>query len=284
MVLALAVSAPHESWIGFSPEQLAPKIAEVHKKESTYIGRMLAISSHFLGAPYQFSPLGEAEGVDADPLFTTKQFDCLSLVEISMALASTPDMEQALRTLKDIRYFNGAIITGPNYVERKHFMESQWIPENTKLGWLRDVTRQVGGELTVTVQKKMNPEIYKKRKKSLELDLPEKRIPNGTFSWPVIPLDKMDEVAARIPNGSLVFVVRADYQTIPFRITHVGIVVQRKTGTYLRHAKDQGAHMVLDMPLSAVVKRHAEFTKWPVTGFSIYVPQPGSALPDPSRM
>jgi hypothetical protein len=267
------------SWVGYTPEQIAPELAEIHKKEHSYTGRLLSISSHFLGAPYVFSPLGEENGVDQDPLFTTKAFDCLSLVEISMALASTPNVEDALKTLKQIRYFNAALVTGPNYVERKHFMESQWIPENTRLGWLKDVTKMVGGDLTVTVKKTMSPEIYKKRKKLNELDLPENRIPNGVFSWPVIPLDKMEEVAAKIPNGALIFVVREDYQTIPYRITHVGIVVQRKSGTYLRHAKDQGAHMVLDMPLAAVVKRHSEFVKWPVTGFSIYLPlQPKSEV------
>lgn len=278
LAVLLTVAAP-PSWIGYGPEQIAPDLVEIHKKEKTFVGRMLAISNHFLGAPYKFSPLGEEGGVDADPLFTTKEFDCLSLVEISMALASTPNVEDALKTLKEIRYFDAALVNGPNYALRKHFMESQWIPENTRTGWLTDVTKQVGGPLTVMVKKTMSPEIYKKRKKLEELDLPPERIPNGVYQWPVIPLDKMDEVAAKIPNGSLVFVVRADYQTIPYRITHVGIVIQKKSGTYLRHAKDQGAHMVLDMPLSAVVKRHSEFVKWPVTGFSIYLPnQPKSEV------
>ena len=271
-VLLTLVLAAAPSWVGYTPEQIAPELAEIHKKEATFNGRLLAISSRFLGAPYKFSPLGEESGVDADPLFTTREFDCLSLVEISLALAATPNVTDALKLLKDIRYFNGEAITGPNYVERKHFMESQWIPENTRIGWVKDVTKQVGGPLAIIVKKTMNPEIYKKRKKVQELDLPEHRIPNGVFQWPVIPLDKMEEVAAKIPNGSLIFVVREDYQTIPYRITHVGIIVQRKSGTYVRHAKDQGAHMVLDMPLAAVVKRHAEFVKWPVTGFSIYAP------------
>jgi Protein of unknown function (DUF1460) len=258
-----------DSWIGYTPEQLAPEIKSLFDNEPSYTKRLLAISQHFLGAPYLFSPLGEATGEDNDPLFTTKQFDCLSLVEISMALASTPEIEEAMSRLKQLRYTGDRV----HFSERKHFMESQWIPDNTQGGWLQDVTKQVGGGLTVRVHKQMSPAIYAKRKKLAELDLPVDHIPNGTFAWNAIPLDKVMQVADKIPTGTLLFVVRQDFATTPYRITHVGIVMQKKAGTYLRHAKDQGAHRVLDMPLEAVVKRHSEFSRWPVTGISLYFPQ-----------
>lgn len=260
---------PADTWVGKSAQEIGLELGKIHASQPSYEKRLLEISRHFLGAPYKFSPLGEASGDDSDPMFTANEFDCLSLVEISMALAATPSIEQALVKLQQLRYLGPKVI----YTDRKHFMESQWIPENTRAGWLKDVTRQVGGKLAVPVQKTLNPELYAKRKQLADLDLPPERIPNGTFQWWAIPLDKMEEIERKIPSGALLFVVRDDYRTTPYRITHVGIVIQKKGGTYLRHAKDQGAHMVLDMPLQAVVKRHAEFVKWPVTGFSLYVPQ-----------
>src|SRR5690606_745157 len=120
--------------------------------------------------------------------------------------------------------------------------------------------------------------LYQKRKKLAELELPPEKIPNGTFTWWAIPMDKMMQVARDIPSGTLLFVVRHDYQNIPYRISHVAIVLQKKTGTYLRHAKDQGAHAVIDMPLEALIKRNGEYTRWPVTGYSLYLPQqPGKS-------
>jgi hypothetical protein len=268
LLLALQILAAVPSWVGYTPEQLTPEITAA-QSEPVFTKRFLSISEHFVGAPYLFSPLGEATGADNDPLFTTKQFDCLSLVEISLALSSTANMDEALTRLKQLRYMGETV----HYTERKHFMESQWVPENIRLGWIEDITQKVGGASTIKVSKTLNPAIYKKRSKLKELDLPDDKIPSGTFTWDVIPLDKIMDVARKIPNGTILFVVRVDYQNIPYRISHTGIVFQRGKTTYLRHAKDSGAHMVVDMPLEAVVNRHAEFVKWPVTGFSLYLPQ-----------
>lgn len=256
-------------WVGQNSAQLAEPLKELHQANPDFTRRLLAISQRFVGAPYQFSPLGEGEGVDPDPLFRTDVFDCLSLVEISMALAAEGDIERALQRLNLLRYFAGHVAFG----ERKHLMESQWIPDNVAAGWLTEITKKVGGELALPVQKTINSKLWAKRKQALDLELPKERVPEGVFAWHAIPLEHVNDVAASIPSGTLLFVVRQDYQSTPYRISHVGIVVQKKGGTFLRHAKDQGVHMVLDMPLADVVKRHQEFVKWPVTGVSLYAPR-----------
>ena len=33
------------------------------------------------------------------------------------------------------------------YTERKHFMESQWIPDNIRAGWVRDITKEVAPDV-----------------------------------------------------------------------------------------------------------------------------------------
>ena len=269
MAWLVAVALQAVPWEGRDSAELRQPLAQLHAAEPDYVKRLLTISKQFLGAPYKFSPLGEGVAPDLDPLFVTNEFDCLSLVEISMALASEPDVDRALQRLNGIRYFDGHATFG----DRKHLMESQWIPDNTRAGWLRDITKEVAGDVAEKVQKTVTPATWAKRKKSEDLAIPSERVPNGTFTWSVVPLDKLNEVAAKIPNGALLFIVRTDYVSIPYRISHVGIVVQKKSGTFLRHAKDQGAHMVLDMPLGDVIKRHQEFVKWPVTGASLYLPQ-----------
>ncbi len=259
-----------QSWIGLAPEKLALQVAEVDATEPDFAKRVLKIARHFVDAPYIFSPLGEGPGhsPDPDPLFRTDAIDCLSLAETSLALAAKPEMPAALQRLEQIRYTDGKV----DFAWRKHFPESQWIPENERAGFIKDITREVGGSFAVPVWKTVNAKIYAKRKKSIELDLPESRVPNGTFRWWMIPIDKMEEVMSRIPSGALVFIVRDDYNTIPYRISHVGIVAQNKNGTHLIHAKDDTVHRVVEMPFADVIHRHEQFVKWPAAGFSIYLP------------
>lgn len=265
--LALQIVVQAGPWVGLDAEALRQPLAELHAREPNYLNRLLHVSRQFLGAPYQFSPLGEAAPPDADPLFVTNTFDCLSLVEISLAMAAEPQIDRALQRLNGIRYFDGRVDFG----QRKHLMESQWIPANSE--WLHDITQDVAGDLAVSVHKTITPATWAKRKQALDLNIPKERLPNGTFTWKVVPLDKVNEVAAKIPTGTLLFIVRDDYHSTPYRISHVGIVIQKKAGTFLRHAKDQGVHMVLDMPLADVVKRHQQFVKWPATGVSLYLPK-----------
>jgi hypothetical protein len=264
-IVAIAALAAGE-WVGLSPEALRPKLAELHKNEPDFTRRFLDISKNFEGAPYLFSPLGEGPGhpPDADPLFRTDTFDCLSLVETSLALAADPDLDQALQTLQKIRYTDGHV----DFAWRKHFPESQWLPQNH--AWLTDITHDIGGELAVRVQKAISPESYATRKQALDLVLPKERVPNGVFRWWVIPLADVEKVMTKIPSGTLLWVVREDFRSTPFRISHVGIVVQHKSGTYLRHAKEGGVHKVVEMPLMDVVRRHQEFTRWPAIGVSLY--------------
>ena len=225
-MFALVFIAATESWVGLSREALSPAAEATDQAEPDYGKRVAKIARHFIGAPYVFAPLGEGNKNPPgnQPTFRTDAFDCLSLVETSLALAAEPDFPQVLETLAKIRYTDSRV----DFAYRKHFPESQWIPENERAGLIKDITREVGGDLAVPVEKTVTPVSYAKRKKALELDLPRDRIPNGTFRWWMIPIDKMEEVMAKIPTGALVFVVREDYFSIPFRISHVGIVAQHK--------------------------------------------------------
>ncbi|MCB9741246.1 MAG: DUF1460 domain-containing protein [Alphaproteobacteria bacterium] len=49
---------------------------------------MKAISEPWLGLPYQLGPLGEAGGVDPDPVMRFDVFDCLTFIEEVLASPS----------------------------------------------------------------------------------------------------------------------------------------------------------------------------------------------------
>ena len=80
------------------------------------------IGAEYLGARYVNDPLGEGFGVDTDPLIRTDAFDCTTFVETVLA---DGDKEK----LNQIRYKNGKI----DFINRNHFIETDWLKNNSKL-------------------------------------------------------------------------------------------------------------------------------------------------------
>jgi len=233
--------------------------------------RIELVSRRFLNAPYQLSPLGEGAGQppDPDPRFTVAAFDCTTFVETVLALSLAPDAASARRLLDRIRYRDGIAEFG----RRNHFPMAQWIPNNIRAGFLVDITRQLGGGRTAVASKRLGPDVWKKsRAKNLPPLTPE-MIPVGTFEIPVIPIAVVPDLVDQIPNGSVLSIVRADFRSIPFRVTHQGLVVRKNGRTYLRHAGRAGYNRVVDEPLLRHLDRAAAYGKWPVTGINLLLPQ-----------
>jgi len=233
--------------------------------------RVELVSRRFLNAPYQLSPLGEGPGQtpDPDPRFSLTTFDCTTFVETMLALSLAPDVSGAHALLDRIRYRDGIAEFG----RRNHFPMAQWIPNNIRAGFLIDVTRQVGGDRVVLASKQFGPDVWKKsRAKNLPPLTPE-MIPVGTFELPVIPIAVVPDIVDQIPAGAVLSVVRADYRSLPFRVSHQGLVVRRDGKTYLRHAGRAGYNRVVDEPLLKHLDRAAAYNKWPVTGINLLLPR-----------
>jgi hypothetical protein len=157
-------------------------------------------------------------------------------------------------------------------------MESQWLPNNVRKGFLRDVTRAHGGDDTVQVTKRITPAAWKSSLgKALELP-PDRRVV-GEFALNLIPLEKVVDKAAKIPSGTILVVVREDAPHRVTRVTHLGFVVQKDDGrTYLRHAAMSVFQRVVDEELGHFIARNFKYDKWRVTGVSLYeVHAPGNA-------
>ena len=89
------------------------------------------IGAQYLGARYLNDPLGEGIAPDPDPLIRTDAFDCTTFVETSLAAGDVD-------ALTKIRYKNGDV----GFVNRNHFIESDWIPNNSDL--VKNVSAQYG--------------------------------------------------------------------------------------------------------------------------------------------
>jgi hypothetical protein len=272
-VLGSGVPTP---WHGLSEPEREAVLQNI--RDRPLPERLLEISARFLDVPYVFSPLGEGDGKDPDPPFRLDAADCLSLVEESLAMALASSPSQIPDYLAAIRY-------GPeqSYEGRNHLMEAQWLPHLNRLGLLTDVTARFGGRDTRETRTVLTEASWRSPS-SQALLLPKERQVVGTFSFRIIPLDRVLERLRSVPAGTLLVVVREERPFKVTRMTHLGFVVQRGR-TYLRHASKSRHHRVVDEDLGEFLARNARYDKWPVTGVSLFeVHEPGGPLTVPPRL
>lgn len=264
VLLAQPPTAPVPGgWAALTPEQRAT-LLKAAEPGAPIDQRLLHVSERFLGTPYVASPLGEGSGVDPDPTFRTDAVDCLTFVEETMALSLASQDSEVPSLLEHIRY-----ASTPVYEDRNHLMEAQWLPNNIRKGFLVDVTRRYGGEDTVQVQKVLTARTWTS-KSSQELKLPKARQPVGTYTLNIIPLERLLAHARQVPSGTIMVIVREDLPLKATRITHLGFVVQKGKRTWLRHAARNGYYRVVDEDLETFLTRNSRYTKWKVTGMSLF--------------
>jgi hypothetical protein len=256
MILALLIMS---AFVAPSEDVVAK---QVKLKRGDLAARLVTVTDPFVGAPYRLSALGEGSGVDADPRIRFDAFDCTTFVETAMALSLADDLDEAKRLLDFIRYRGGKV----GYLERRHFPEAEWIPELKQLGFLEDITRQVAGNETVVESKVLNADVWRRNRSDKTPHLPDDRIPNGTFSLDVWPLAKARAGQAKIPTGTVLHLVRVDYKSVPVRVSHQAIVIEKNGQRFVRHAADRMFHSVVDEPIDHFFARMEKYGKWPVSG------------------
>ncbi|HSB19567.1 MAG TPA: N-acetylmuramoyl-L-alanine amidase-like domain-containing protein [Anaeromyxobacteraceae bacterium] len=238
--------------------------------------RAVWASGLLLGAPYRVSPLGEGGGIDPDPRFRLDAFDCVTLVETAIALGSSRSVAEARVLLDDLRY-DGP----PDFQHRNHYLEAQWLVANARKGWIEDVTPAIGGAWAMVGEKRLTPGTWRAAERAgrtIPGLAPESR-PMGRFRLPLVPVDHVPAIAPRIPEGTLLLVVREDRPWRPYRVTHLGIMVVGPRGErLLRHASDvPGVMRVRDESLLRFLARNAGYQGWPVVGVSLWAIRDGAA-------
>ena len=237
--------------------------------------RLIDASQRFLAAPYILDALGEGQNApDADPLLRLDAADCMTLVETAMALADASTLEEAEKRLTDIRYDRGQV----GFDHRHHFFSAQWVPAQAAAGRLADITEEVGqvpqmgGNVSLAVRhtKTVTEQQWQARTAGRHFRLPRERQPVGTVSFSYIPLNKVLNIASRLPDGALFALVREDRPLTPFMVTHVGFVVRHSDKVWLRHAGRDLYGQVIDEELPHFVQRAARYKKWPVLGMRFF--------------
>ena len=263
---------------GFAPPSSSTLQVALDLPTSSYAQRIVQVTEPFLGAPYHLSPLGEGASstIDQDPRFRADAFDCTTFVETAIALAHARSLAEAHQLLDAIRYQSGTV----GFLTRRHFPEAEWIPELIKLGLLKDITRAVGGDDVVVENKTLSAEIWRKSSHKGLPHLPAERVPQGTFSLDVWRLPSARMHQKMIPPGTLLHVVRADFRSVPVRVSHQGIVIEKNGKRFLRHAADRMYHAVVDEELDHFFARMEKYRKWPVVGVHLTLLQENTAWRD----
>ena len=264
--MPLAAAQPATGFAAMNDSQIDAYLRRLSGKAGL-TQRIEDVSREFLGVPFVFSPLGEGPGnpPDSDPLISFKAADCTTFVEETLALALSVNLKRAEELLKKLRYNAGRV----DYLQRKHFMMAQWIPLNQQAGYIKDVTRQVGGSLVRVVAKRLGPQVWSKRRpeKNWPLLDPD-QVPRGVSRLPIIPIESVQHVAERIQPGTILFVVREDFGNMPVRISHMGLVVEMHGKRFLRHASRVFGR-VADERLDAFFARNRAYKRWPVEGINL---------------
>ena len=194
----------------------------------------------YVGARYVADPLGEGRAPDTDPLIRFDAFDCATFVETVLA-------DGDVQKLNKIRYADGV----PDFVRRNHFIEIDWLSNNS------DIVQNVSGRYaptathTVTIDKKNwfrvthNTETdFVPRTVNLEY-IPYKYVADIRVERPVVVLFLRDNPKIRDKIGT------------DLAVRHMGF--QLPAGT-LRHASRR-AGAVVDMDFRKYVQRMMESPK-----------------------
>jgi Protein of unknown function (DUF1460) len=267
------------------PVQAAPKVKSLNLRvyesalqevgvEPTLAENFTEMSKHFLGHDsYMIRPGNEAmaddngrvklqrigrEGLHVD----LEIFDCQSFIEYTLALTqarrmASPSYEGFREKVKNLRYRNGSV----TYAARLHYFTS-WIYEHEKTGLLKDVSKDLGGEI---FEKDVHYMSLKKdtfygnmadpatfaavRKIEKDLTAREKYF---------IPKDKLAALESGIKDGDIIAITNAQDG---MDVAHTGVAYWQGAHVHLMHASSEtGFVVVTNEPLFEYLATHRKHT------------------------
>jgi hypothetical protein len=244
--------------------------------------RLEAISRELLGLPYRLGPLGEEAPPDLDPRFRLDAFDCTTYVETVLALSlagpdaaatdeaaagETVDEAAARRWLDSIRY-SGDV---PSFASRRHLIDAQWIPGLIASGFVRDVTREIGGRAARSESIRLRRDTWERSALATDLGLPWSALPAGLHHLPYLPwrVLERDRVRAALPTTAVLSLVATPDPDLPTLVTHQALLLRLENGSLVvRHATSRRGRVV-EEPLDVFLERSAGRRSRSVVGVNV---------------
>lgn len=181
--------------------------------------RIEFLSRQFLDIPYADSTLIGSMNTSEVFVINFEGVDCLTFIEYIEALRLSASFSEFKEHLKKIRYKSGEV----SFEKRNHFF-TDWREFNAN--FLDDITREIGSENTVRVQKLLN------EKEDKTLYVPGIKIIKREIRY--ILSKAIDEmVLNRLKTGDYIGI----YSHLKgLDVSHVGIIIKDRERVILRHA------------------------------------------------
>ncbi len=197
-------------------------------------------SSLFFGTTYHLDPLGEGPDgrYDSDPLLVYDRVDCLSYVQLVMALSLSDGPDQVVPWLLEIRYEGGK----PRFSKRYYTMTKGWIAAMVRKGLLEDVTRKVGGGAVSVAELDLDRRTAWNRSTLRRFRLLGPLAPSGQAAIPYLPVRAIEKLAGNLPPIMIAHIVRKPVASSPYLVSHTGFVVVQDGKLWFRHASRSPGH------------------------------------------
>ena len=222
------------------------------------IGKIIVeIGKSFIGTDYAAHTL-EKEG-DEQLVINLTGLDCTTFLENALVFAicikkGKTSFEDYQKELTLIRYRDGKI---DQYPSRLHYF-TDWIYDNEKKGIVKDITKDLGGEVLKLNLSFMSdhPQFYMQLEKDPDfipvIRKQEEEINKRTYYF--IPQEKIREAENSIEDGDLLAFTS---NVKGLDVNHVGIAIRMVDGRiHILHAPDVGYKVqISDYPLSEYVNK-----------------------------
>lgn len=207
--------------------------------------RVSAYAHYFLAqkSPYIVDPLGEGEKGEFSqkPLYRFDGFDCTTFVETVLALSFSHSPLEFKSTLNKIRYKNGVV----SYETRNHFPSVDWIPNNTKAGFVKDITGEIGGNATRWSQTWIEKDNWFSMK-GVDYKKVAARMGKTLGRLPYLGKEDLRANPAlmeRIPDVAIFHVVRPNWNLkkaigTELDVSHEGFLIRENGVVYMIHASN----------------------------------------------
>ena len=240
----------------------AEKVRAVPIGERAAWFAQILVGTRYKGFTLEIDNHVEAPSVNFDGL------DCWTFFETALALARMSELptakwkpEALLYFIEQDRYWSGKC--DGTYLSRLHYLED-WAKDNDRRGYVKDLTRQLGGVGVANSATEMannwrgyrymvhNPEC---RAGIAELEAGLRRRPLY-----MIPKENVAEIEGRIQTGDVIGIVSRDGDA--FGTSHVGFALRKGNVLHFMHASapSNAGRVVIDSRLSvylAKFKKHA---------------------------
>jgi len=257
-------------------------------KNRTPLERLFAMTNTFVGRPYELEPMGEGKNgrFDQAPPFWLRTFDCVTLVNIGLALMRAWEVEEFEQAVSQINYHDAQ----NDYLYRTHYSTgTEWNPNAQKHGWVRDVTELVCSEegepiaqIAIALVDRPNwfqsrrlshirllkevekfealGLLYQLQKLSFQVDVTHCHLPYIPLS--IIFDEKLranQHIFSQIPDYAIIEIVRPNWDVrdqigTHLNVSHLGFAFRDDSGQLIfRHASSL-AGCVVDVPLEQYLR------------------------------